>query len=151
MCLWGVICLFYFYSLRQILYWVVQFCFTAVTLISSQRCMWHWVGLVFQPHCFTPLNSGQISVTFVFNGGHTYIAINIEIAFSHANRSFNSLYKGLLLRESKFKMAQAICCGGIFKFPCAVPLSLCLSLSLPFGCIKWWLYNPFLNFKLTNS
>ena len=63
-------------------------------------------------------------------GGHIDTAISVEIAFAQANRSFISLYKSLLLRETKFKMAQAICCGGIFWFPGALPLSPSLSLSL---------------------
>lgn len=130
MCLWGVMCLFYFYSYRQILCRLMQFCYPAVTSTSSQRCMWHWVSVVYQPYCFIPPELRVNPYDFVFNGGHIDIAISIEIAFSHANRSFNSLYKGLLLGETKFKMAQAICHNGIFQFPCSALLSPPLSLSL---------------------
>ncbi len=91
------------------------------------------MSIVFQPHCFIPPELRVNLYDFVFNGGHIDIAINIEIAFSHANRSFNSLYKGLFLGETKFKMAQAICRGGIFQFPCSVPLSPPLSFSLSFS------------------
>ena len=62
----------------------------------------------------------------------------IETAFSHADRSFNSLYKGLLLRETKFKMAQAICRGGIFS-------SLLLHLSLSFFPSLFPSLSPFLS------
>lgn len=102
------------------------------------------MGLVFQLHCFTLPEIRVNLCDFVFNGGHIDAAINIEIAFSHASRSLNSLYKGLLLRETKFKMAQAICCGGILKFHCT-------ALSLSLSHIIWQLYNPFLCFKLTHK
>lgn len=123
---------------------LVRFCYPAVALISSQRRMQHYVSVVFQPHCFILPELRVHFYDFVFSGGHIDIAINIEIAFSHASRSFNSLYKALFLGETKFKMAQAICYGGNFQFPWSAPLPPLSPSPTPlplfllfFICLEW--------------
>lgn len=92
--------------------WVTQL---SALFFSSQRHVLCWAGGHFLPQCSLPLRQGENLADFVFSRGRIGIVINIEMAFSHASRNFNSLYEGLLLRDALYKMAQAICCGGMFK------------------------------------
>lgn len=87
----------------------------SVLFFSSQRHMSFWAGRHFPPQCSLSLLRGENLADFVFTRGRIGIVINIEMAFSHASRNFNSLYEGLLLRDAPYKMAWAICCGGMLK------------------------------------
>lgn len=106
----------------------MQLGYPAVIFLRSQRYVSYWAGGHFLRQCSLPLRQGENLADFVFNRGRTGIVINIEIAFSHASRDFNSLYEGLLLRDALYKMARAICCGGMFKLHSrALNLSLIVS------------------------
>lgn len=93
----------------------MQLGYPAVIFFRSQRHVSYWAGGHLLPQCSLPLRQGENLADFVFNRGRTGIVINIEMAFSHASRNLNSLYEGLLLRDAPYKMARAICCGGMFK------------------------------------